>query len=131
MPRIRPIPVCFAVAFVVLFVLPGASVHASAEISRLTPATNLNTSIPIALAINASPIELNASFWGTTVSAHPPLFPNISSLVRATPATYVVWPGANEGDDFDYQTNLIWSKDNTAVAANTTAVRIMVSRRPT
>ncbi|MFZ1022782.1 MAG: hypothetical protein WAN87_01435, partial [Thermoplasmata archaeon] len=59
-------------------------------------------------------------FWGTTISAGPSLFPNASSVVEATPARLVVWPGANAGDNYDYQTGLVWSNNNTAVPAGTT-----------
>ena len=120
MPRIPPTPASFAIALAILFALPGALTHASPGGPGLIAAASLESSTPIALSINETPIELNASFWGTTVSAHPPLFANLSSIVRATPASYVVWPGANEGDDYDYQTGLIWSQANTAVPANTT-----------
>jgi hypothetical protein len=120
MPRIRFVSVSLAIALIVLFALPNnLAPPAPADSSTsLTPASGY--SLPIALTLSQSPIQLNASFWGTTISAGPSLFPNATSIVAATPARLVVWPGANEGDDYDYQTGLIWSDNNSAVRAGTT-----------
>ncbi len=120
MPRIRLLPTAVALAIVVLCALPGNFAAASPAEKGPAIAASPSSTLPIGLAINASAIELNSSFWGTTLSAHPSLFPNVSSIIGATPASYVVWPGANEGDDYDYQTGLIWANDNTALSANTT-----------
>jgi hypothetical protein len=120
MPRIRFVSVSLALALIVLFAVPAYLAPTAAAETSLAPAGSLAPALSISLDLNASPIDLNASFWGTTISAGVSLFPNVSSVVEATPARSVVWPGANAGDDYDYQTGLLWSNNNTAVPAGTT-----------
>ncbi|MFZ0890859.1 MAG: hypothetical protein WB778_05825 [Thermoplasmata archaeon] len=120
MPRIRFVSVALAIALIALFAIPSYLAPSASANTGFSVSGSAGYSTPIDLTLNLSPIQLNSSFWGTTISATPSMFPNTSSIVAATPARLVMWPGANAGDDYDYQTGSIWSDNNSAVRAGTT-----------
>ncbi|MFZ1024002.1 MAG: hypothetical protein WAN87_07700, partial [Thermoplasmata archaeon] len=71
MPRIRSIAVTLALALIVLFAIPTCLAPIAAAETGLVLAGSSGSALAITLALKASPIDLNASFWGTTISAGP------------------------------------------------------------
>ncbi len=79
----------------------------------LSPTPQAGGAVPVNLTINSRGINLSSLFWGTTVTPHTPIYANVSSLVEATPARVIVWPGASAGDEYDpIPTNLSISVSN-------------------
>lgn len=61
------------------------------------------------LTLNSTPIHLNDSFWGTTISPRAQILPDEADVINATPAQLILWPGAGAGDTYDPLTNTIYS----------------------
>ena len=113
------------VGVVLLLLIPGAGAWSSpappvilATSGALDPAAGTS----LTLQLNNSSIELNQSFWGTTLSARAPIFTNESALVNATPTRVVLWPGAFASDDYDPFNNILYrSATNTRIAPSSEA----------
>jgi hypothetical protein len=77
------------------------------------------------LTIGSVPSTLSPYFWGTTISARAPLFPDEGAIVNATPTNMIVFPGGSTGDTYNplndtiihpAKKNSTWSKPATSEA---------------
>lgn len=117
LPRVDSMPRSFvwvvplALATVFLLTVPGAFANGGAAASGpllsgalAPPGTGApinNTFLSLGAGTNVS-----SQLFGTTVTARASLIPNEGSLVNATPARLVVWPGGDTGDWYDPLGNL-------------------------
>jgi hypothetical protein len=71
------------------------------------PLANVTTT----LTVNQTPIDLPATFWGTTVSPRARLLPDETDVINATPIQIIVWPGGSAGDDYDPIHDIMYTFD--------------------